>query len=124
MTEIFEALAVIGDLVSYEDHVVHLLASLPKSFNTLVTVLEANPEVPKLENVTEYLLHEERKMIGWETDKGEQYKVMMAHNSFGQKKKFTCHYILLETRPFETELLKLAFELGNFNAEKKEKIWF
>ena len=64
MTEIFEALAVIGDLVSYEDHVVHLLASLPKSFNTLVTVLEANPEVPKLENVTEYLLHEERKMIG------------------------------------------------------------
>ena len=63
MTEIFEALAVIGDSVSEEDHVVHLLASLPDSFNMLVTVLEANSEaVPKMENVTERLLHEERKM--------------------------------------------------------------
>ncbi len=41
MTEIFEALAVIGDAVSEEDRVVHLLASLPESFNVLVTALEA-----------------------------------------------------------------------------------
>lgn len=53
MTEIFEALAVIGDPVSEEDCVVHLLASLPESFNMLVTTLEANPEVPKMENGTE-----------------------------------------------------------------------
>ena len=53
MTEIFERLAVIGDPVSDEDRVVHLLASLPNSFNMLVTTLEANPEVPKMETVTE-----------------------------------------------------------------------
>ena len=35
----------IGDPVSEEDCVVHLLASLPGSFNMLVTALEANPEV-------------------------------------------------------------------------------
>ena len=62
MIEIFEALAVIGDPVSEEDHVVHLLASLPESFNMLVTALEANPEVPKMESVTERLLHKERRM--------------------------------------------------------------
>ena len=39
----------------------HLLASLPESFNVLVTALEANPDVLKLEVVTERLLHEERK---------------------------------------------------------------
>ena len=46
MTKFFEALAVIGDPVSKEDHVVHLLASFPESFNMLVTRLEANPEIP------------------------------------------------------------------------------
>ena len=46
MTEISEALSVIGDPVSEEDCVVHLLASLPDSFNTLVTALEANADVP------------------------------------------------------------------------------
>ena len=59
MTETFEALAVIGDPVSEEDCVVHLLASLPESFNMLVTALEASSEVPKMETVTERLLHEE-----------------------------------------------------------------
>ena len=47
MIEIFDALSVIGDSMSEEDRVVHLLASLPDSFNMLVTALEANPEVPK-----------------------------------------------------------------------------
>ena len=63
MTELFEGLAVIGDPVTEEDRVVHLLASLPDSFNMLVTALEANSEaVPKMDIVTERLLHEERKM--------------------------------------------------------------
>ena len=51
--EIFEALVGISDHVTEEDRVVHLLASLPDSFNMLVTALEANPEVPKMEMVTE-----------------------------------------------------------------------
>ena len=62
MIEIFEALAVVGYVVEEEDRVVHLLASLPESFRMLVTALEANPEVPKLEVVTERLLHEEKKL--------------------------------------------------------------
>ncbi len=39
---------------------VHLLASLPESFNMLVTSLEASTDVP-MDIVTEYLLHKERK---------------------------------------------------------------
>ena len=60
MTEIFESLAGIGDPVTEEDRIVHLLASLPESFHVLVTALEANPNVPEMETVTERLLHEER----------------------------------------------------------------
>ena len=62
MIEIFDELAVIGEAVEEEDRVVHVLASLPESFSMLVTALEACPEVPKLEVVTEKLLNEERKM--------------------------------------------------------------
>ena len=37
MTEEFESLAVIGDPVTEEDQVLHLLASLPASYDMLVT---------------------------------------------------------------------------------------
>ena len=62
MTEIFDGLSVIGDPISDEDRVVHLLASLPESYNVLVTAPEANEAVPEMEVVTERLLHEERKL--------------------------------------------------------------
>ena len=62
MVEIFESLSVVGYVVEEEDRVVHILASLPESYQMLVTALEANPEVPKLEIVTERLLHEEKKL--------------------------------------------------------------
>ena len=62
MIEIFDGLSVIGDPISEEDRVVHLLASLPGSYNMLVTALEASVEVLKIEVVTEQLLHEERKL--------------------------------------------------------------
>ena len=53
MTEVFEALAVIDDAVKEEDQVVYLLASLPTSYDMLVTALEAQSEnVPKWELVT------------------------------------------------------------------------
>ena len=66
LTELFEELAVIGDSMKEEDQVVHLLTSLPESFNVLVTALESNADAPKMEVVTECLLHEERK----QQDKG------------------------------------------------------
>ena len=62
MTEIFDGLSIVGDPVTEEDRVVYLLASLPESYNMLVTALEANADVPKMEVVTERLLHEERKL--------------------------------------------------------------
>ena len=61
MTELFNELAIVGDAIDDEDCVVYLLASLPDSFNALVTALEANEDVPKMEVVTERLLHAERK---------------------------------------------------------------
>ena len=67
MMEVFEELSIIGHPIEEEDRVVTLLTSLPKSYDMLVTALEANTEVPKLETVTERLLHEERKLI----EKGE-----------------------------------------------------
>ena len=60
--EIFDELAIIGQPVEEEDRVVHILSSLPESFSMLVTALEASPEVPSIELVTERLLHEERKI--------------------------------------------------------------
>ena len=63
MSKIFEALAAIGDAVSEEDRVVHLLVSLPDSYNVLVTALEAQSEnEPKWEHVTERLLHQAIKL--------------------------------------------------------------
>ena len=63
MSEIFEELAVIGDAISEEDRVVHLLASLPDSYNVLVTALEAQSEnMPSWSLVTERLLHQESKL--------------------------------------------------------------
>ena len=61
MTELFNELAAVGDVISEEDRVVYLLASLPDSFGALVTAFEANEEVPRMEIVTERLLHTERK---------------------------------------------------------------
>ena len=73
MTEIFNELAIIGDALSDEDRVIYLLASLPETFSILVTALEANSEVPKLETVVEWLLHEEHKLkekSGWVWKRG------------------------------------------------------
>ena len=61
MTEIFNELAVIGEEILEEVRVVYLLASLPKSFNALVTALEANAEIPRMEIVTERLLNERKE---------------------------------------------------------------
>ena len=61
MTEICDELLVTGKAISEEDRVVYLLASLPESYNMLVTALETSAEVPRLTVVRERLLHEETK---------------------------------------------------------------
>ena len=69
----------------------HLLASLPDSFNMLVTALEANPDVPQMEVVTERLLHEERKLKDRDGSSSETTKAMPVCSS-RSKKSFKCHY--------------------------------
>ena len=62
MTKVCDELSAIGEPVNDEDRVIDILASLPKSYNVLVTTLEANAEVPPLDVVKERLLHHEAKM--------------------------------------------------------------
>ena len=91
LTEIFDELAVIGNPVEEEeDRVVHLLASLPESYNVLVTVLEANSEVPKMEVVTERLLHEERKQKEKEGRTSSSSKALSVSRSKKVPKCFHC----------------------------------
>lgn len=59
--ELFGELAVIGAALSEEDKVIALLASLPDSYNVLVTALEALDPIPTWEVVVERLRHEENK---------------------------------------------------------------
>ena len=94
MSEIFEGLAVIGDAVSEEDRVVHLLASLPESYNVLVTALEAQSEnIPKWELIIERLLHQESKIKEKVTTPLEDgRKALIAGQNKGLRKPFTCHY--------------------------------
>ena len=58
MSEILQELSIIGYPVDEEDKVVQMLSSLPKSYDMLVTALEANPEIPGMESITEKIIHE------------------------------------------------------------------
>ena len=53
LTEIFNELTVIGDNIDDEDRVIYLLATLPDSYEMLVTAPETNTEVPNMETVIE-----------------------------------------------------------------------
>ena len=91
MTELFESLAVIGDAITEEDRVVHLLVSLPDSFDMLVTALEANSDnVPAMENVTERLLREEQKLKGKEA--GGDGKALSDTKESSEKRQGNCQY--------------------------------
>ena len=90
MTEIFDELSIIGDPLTEEDRVVHLLASLPANFDMLVTALEANPDVPKMEVVMERLLHEESKQRN--IDSHDQVKAMAGRHRSIPKRQTKCYH--------------------------------
>ena len=117
MTKVFVSLSVVSDPVTEEDRVVHLLASLPNSFSMLVTALEANPDVPAIEVVTEKLLHEERKMREGQCDDSEYFRALTAHSS--NLKVLKCYYcgkpgISNVTVAFELQM-KESINLRNSN---------
>ena len=89
MTEIFNELSVVGDKISEEDRVVHLLASLPDSFSMLVTALESNAEVPV---VTERLLHEERKLKDRSSSTGVSSNSALTTRDQMRRKSPRCQY--------------------------------
>ena len=92
MTELFSELAEIDAPLSEEDRVVYLLASLPDPFGVLVTALEASPEVPKMDVVTERLLHEERKMLSREdgSNPGDEKAMVSRSKNFRKKGRYQC----------------------------------
>ena len=61
MKEITDRLASIGAPISEEDQVVTLLGSLPPSYSTIVTALEARVDNVNLPFVQQALIHEEHK---------------------------------------------------------------
>ena len=63
MKELTDKLAALGAAVAEEDQVVTLLGSLPASYSTLVTALEARDDL-NLGYVQQCLIHEERKQNG------------------------------------------------------------
>ena len=90
MTEVFDDLSVIDQPVKEEDRVVYLLASLPDSYNVLVTALEASEEVPKMAVVTERLLHEEKKMqLRFDSSANEE-AMAIKHHSWSPPRCFRC----------------------------------
>lgn len=80
MMEIFDELAIIGDSIDEEDRVVHLLATLPVSYNMLVTALEASQDVPKWVLATEQLLYEETKVKEREINDAEWKAMTSKHH--------------------------------------------
>ena len=91
MTELCDELSAIDEPVSEEDRVVFLLASLPESYNVLVTALESSAEVPRLEVVNELLRHHETKL-----QTGSSEGALTTHVK-------RCHYCK-KTRTFQERL--------------------
>ena len=61
MNELTDKLSALGAPIAEEDQVVTLLGSLPPSFQTLVTALEARDTVT-LSHAQQLLIHEEKKL--------------------------------------------------------------
>ena len=93
MTELFNELAVVGAQLDEEDRVVHLLASLPESYDTLVTALEASEKLPSMEIVIDRLLYEERKSRDRQGEaETDREGALVLKNKSNWKRGIRCHY--------------------------------
>ena len=86
MKEITDRLAAIGAPVSEEDQVVTLLGSLPPSYSTLVTALEARADDVTLNFVQQALINEERKQDVSKLSSNDQDAALLG-NQFGSKQR-------------------------------------
>ena len=118
MTELFDSLSVAGETVSEEDCVVYLLASLPESYNVLVTALEANEGVPKFEVVTERILRQERKS----KDKPPTADGAFVSQKHFRKRPMRCNHCgrLGHIRKYCRDLIKVEKERQKEKDEKKK----
>ena len=110
MKEITDRLAAIGAPIAEEDQVVTLLGSLPESYSTLVTALEARVDDVQLNFVQQALIHEEQKWNGQfrhstRTSSGGQVDDSAL---FGQQKK---------GKPRKTVTCFGCGEIGHFRSE-------
>ena len=80
MMEIFEELSVIGDSIDEADRVLHLLGSLPDSYDMLMTALKASQDVLKWALMTEWLLYAETKIREKETGGAKSTAIMLKHH--------------------------------------------
>ena len=96
MKEITDRFASIGAPISEEDQVVTLLGSLPKSYSTLVTALEARADDNlKLAQVQQALVNEEIKINGRLeelSDTGEQSSSAMITSHGNKSWKPRCYF--------------------------------
>ena len=88
MIEIFNELAVIGDNITDENRVIYLLATLPESYEMLVTALKVNTQVPNMETVTEHLFHEENKLKNKDLATSAEEALMAKYRKRGPR----CHF--------------------------------
>lgn len=90
MKEITDRLAAIGAPISEEDQVVTLLGSLPRSYSTLVTALEARIEDASLSFVQQALIHEERKLNGHPNREDRSLSALVGVQNKAKSRKMKC----------------------------------
>ena len=130
-SETFDELAICGDVISEEDRVISLLASLPDEYGTLVTALEALEKVSSWETVTERLLHEERKINSKMEENTSENKALFskkyAKNKAYPKNKplcFECNsptHLKKDCYVYKEKLKKLRKHKANKASEKQEE---
>ncbi len=123
MTKLFNKLAIVGDAIEEEDRVVYLLASLPDSFNTLVTALEANEDVPKMEVVTERLLHAERKQKEKTISDSNGEKAMTTKQQFKGKRHYCMKYGHMQKNCTEHIKAEGKSKTGGSSEPERGKKW-